>query len=302
MTRSHPVTIIIPAYNALPALARTLESTGHLADPGSVIVVDDGSTDGTPEAARSFGARVLAQPNRGPATARNAALDAAPTDRPVIFLDADDRLLPDATALLDAARDNPDRSCVVGAHAQLDRGSRTLRTPDPAWIARTELVDPAVVLATHHIFCTSGLLLTPRALAHGLRFDTERRFAEDRDLIYRAASIGPVGITDALIIEKHASDSQMTADPSLVERWLCDQLTLCDKHDADPPARNALEPATRWVLKHAARRLAERGRTLDPALLDHAKRVFARNGWKLPASLLRIRVVAQLRSIFTRPA
>lgn len=87
-----PLTIsaIIPVYNAAPDLARCLESLKESSvQPLECIVVDDGSTDGSPGAARAAGARVLSTGGRrGPAFARNLGARAASGDL-LFFLDAD---------------------------------------------------------------------------------------------------------------------------------------------------------------------------------------------------------------------
>jgi glycosyltransferase involved in cell wall biosynthesis len=68
------VSVVIPAYNGaetLPACLSALQSQTLPPDQYEIIVVDDGSTDGTAEVARRFGVRVLSQLNAGPAAARN---------------------------------------------------------------------------------------------------------------------------------------------------------------------------------------------------------------------------------------
>jgi len=91
------VSIIIPCHNAAPWLAETLDSALAQTWPNrEVILVDDGSTDGSAAIARGFasrGVRLLSQPNRGAAAARNAGLAAA-TGALIQFLDADDLLDP----------------------------------------------------------------------------------------------------------------------------------------------------------------------------------------------------------------
>lgn len=89
------ISIIIPAYNAEDHLAEAIGSA--LRQGGAcieVIVVDDGSTDGTRAAARRFeerGVRVLVNENSGAAAARNTGLEAA-TGNYIQYLDADDVL------------------------------------------------------------------------------------------------------------------------------------------------------------------------------------------------------------------
>ncbi len=92
------VSIVIPCHNAAAWLAETLESALAQTWPEKeVILIDDGSADGSLEIARSFesrGVRVLTQANRGASAARNAGLREARGDF-IQFLDADDLLAPD---------------------------------------------------------------------------------------------------------------------------------------------------------------------------------------------------------------
>jgi glycosyltransferase involved in cell wall biosynthesis len=131
------VSILIPCYNAEPWLSRTIESALAQTWPNcEIIVVDDGSRDGSLALARTFeanGVRVLTQPNRGAASARNAALRAA-RGQFIQHLDADDLLSPDKIAaqvrLLEAAGGRAAASCRWGRF-----------TDDPAHVA---FVDEAV--------------------------------------------------------------------------------------------------------------------------------------------------------------
>ncbi len=88
------VTVIMPARNAAATIRRALDSVlaQRSPAPAAVVVVDDGSTDGTASVVRAtYGDRVcvLRREPRGRAAARNAALAIAETDL-VAFLDADD--------------------------------------------------------------------------------------------------------------------------------------------------------------------------------------------------------------------
>lgn len=80
------VSAIIPTYNSRQTLARTLDTvSAQTHNPMEIIVVDDGSTDGTPdilrEAARTDGRIILIeQQNGGVAAARNTAIAAATGD------------------------------------------------------------------------------------------------------------------------------------------------------------------------------------------------------------------------------
>jgi glycosyltransferase involved in cell wall biosynthesis len=99
MTGAGPalVSVIIPSYNTAKTIGLCIESVlGQTYTPIEVIVVDDASTDGTPEIARRYGCTVISQPrNLGPATARNRGIEASGGSI-LFFLDADVALAPDA--------------------------------------------------------------------------------------------------------------------------------------------------------------------------------------------------------------
>lgn len=72
------VSIVIPAYNAESTLAQCLQACARQTHPDTeVIVVDDGSTDGTPRIAQSFSVDYIRQENLGPGAARNRGAEAA---------------------------------------------------------------------------------------------------------------------------------------------------------------------------------------------------------------------------------
>ncbi len=90
------ISVIIPAHNSGDQLANALESVfAQTFRRFEVVVVDDGSTDDTPEIAGKFPrVRVIRQVCRGPAAARNTGL-AHSTAPLVAFLDADDLWMPE---------------------------------------------------------------------------------------------------------------------------------------------------------------------------------------------------------------
>ncbi len=86
------ISCVIPVFNGERYLGEALESVlAQSYQPLEVIVVDDGSTDGTAEVARRYGERVryVWQPNAGETAARNLGLTAAQGEF-IAFLDADD--------------------------------------------------------------------------------------------------------------------------------------------------------------------------------------------------------------------
>lgn len=91
-----PVSCIVPVWNGERYLREALDSIlAQTRPPDEIVVVDDGSTDGSAEIIRSCGSRVrcVFQPNAGAAAARNRGVAAARGEL-LCFLDQDDRWVP----------------------------------------------------------------------------------------------------------------------------------------------------------------------------------------------------------------
>ena len=132
------ISILIPCYNAERWLAATVASAlGQTWPNCEIIIVDDGSRDGSLALARRYearGVKVIAQANAGAAAARNTALAAARGDY-IQFLDADDLIAPEKIARqMDRLAGGPDGAVATGAWArfQNDPGEADFR-PEPAW-------------------------------------------------------------------------------------------------------------------------------------------------------------------------
>lgn len=96
------VSVIIPAYNSAPWLGECLDSvlSQNPITLWEAIIVDDGSTDSTPEIAQKYASlyrniHLISQTNQGLAQARNVGVSECSGDY-VTFLDADDKLMPNA--------------------------------------------------------------------------------------------------------------------------------------------------------------------------------------------------------------
>lgn len=106
------LSVVIAAYNVAPFIARTVASVlAQLGPTHELIVVDDGSTDGTGalldalcQAHGGANVRVIHQPNGGVSAARNAGLAAARGEY-IVCVDGDDDLMPASLAALDAVID-----------------------------------------------------------------------------------------------------------------------------------------------------------------------------------------------------
>lgn len=180
--RSPEVTIGIPAYNATAHLEKCLGSVAAQTFRTSgmeIILVDDGSTDGTAELARQLfrrlglRGRVLSQPNTGsPAAARNTALDRA-RGRWIYFVDVDDYLGEQAITAMTSLGEQGEADVVVGRYVGVGRGApkvmfeRTLRCTDAR---QTPLIDSLNVLKMYR---------TEFARNIGYRFNPKLRMAED---------------------------------------------------------------------------------------------------------------------------
>lgn len=110
------ISVIIPCYNQAHFLAEAIDSVLAQTVPATeIIVIDDGSPDDTEKVVRGYpSVRYLRQPNQGQSIARNRGIQAT-TGRYIIFLDADDRLLPQNIELaLHAFAEAPSAGFVCG--------------------------------------------------------------------------------------------------------------------------------------------------------------------------------------------
>lgn len=186
---SHPTTgLLIPCYNAETYLGNLRKQVDAL-DPKfeELIVVDDGSTDGTVAKARSLGFDIKPlEVNRGPGAARNAAANLAKAEW-IHFLDADDEVAPDYLAkVLPLADEQTD--VVLCACDFVDEESRELIMRwsfDDDRFRRNPLTD-----------CLQPGVNTPSSLVRRAKFleiggfDEELRCWEDGDMHLRLALAG----------------------------------------------------------------------------------------------------------------
>lgn len=176
------VSVIIGAYEAMPYLVECLASVeAQTIDPEriEIITVDDGSTDGTGEYLEKFAARaampvtVIRQENSGgPSGPRNVGLGKA-TGRYVFFLDADDRLGPEALERMVAMADRNGTDVVLGRIEGVNRGA-----PKSMWGRTLERTD---VFSSNIRYTLSAQKLFRRELLtrHGMRFDESLWTGED---------------------------------------------------------------------------------------------------------------------------
>jgi glycosyltransferase involved in cell wall biosynthesis len=187
------VSVITPAYNAAPFIAETLDSVrGQTLDDWELVIVDDGSTDGTTDLIADYQERdgrirLLHQANAGPSSARNHAMRAA-RGAFFAFLDSDDTWEPQyLERQLAVFREYPDTHLVTGV-ARYRGGPRDGRPMRPfasgyPVLALRDIIedDTAVFIMTlfrREVFDTIGGL------------DESQWRSEDYDFWLRAAVSG----------------------------------------------------------------------------------------------------------------
>jgi glycosyltransferase involved in cell wall biosynthesis len=139
----HRVSVIMPAYNAERFLGQAIQSVlDQTLQDFEVIVIDDGSTDGTREVVTGFEdprIRYIYQDNRGPAAARNTGIAAA-TGEYVAPLDADDLALPHRLAAQLGALEADSTLSVVGSgYVWIDEQGQQVSWDHHSWQKWPEL-------------------------------------------------------------------------------------------------------------------------------------------------------------------
>src|SRR6516162_6773931 len=123
------VSVTIPCFNQARFLSDAIASVRRQRyAPVEIVVIDDGSTDESARIARAAAVRLARQANAGISAARNAGLEMARGEF-IVFLDADDELLPDAVESgVEVLQRNPSVSCVVRRCQVMDTERRPLPT------------------------------------------------------------------------------------------------------------------------------------------------------------------------------
>lgn len=186
------VSVIIPAYNYARYLPLAVQSAlNQKGVEPEILVIDDGSTDNTPEVAAGFGSNILyiRKENQGLSAARNTGMEAASGDF-MVFLDADDLLGENCLAShLDVFRSNPEADLsvcrnqmfrAVTPHSQL--------VPVDLWFLCKS--DPLLHLCFLNIAPPHAFMIKSAAARRTGFFDTTLKACEDYDFWLRCAALG----------------------------------------------------------------------------------------------------------------
>jgi glycosyltransferase involved in cell wall biosynthesis len=224
--------IIIPAYNAARWIGDTIASViAQTHGDWAMVVVDDGSTDGTSEVVAGFAdrrIRLVKQANAGVSAARNRGVDLLVGGTPslalprfageggwqpqhslgwgggaaYLFLDADDSLAPDALSrLLTALESSPHAVAAVGAYTFA--GTRRIRRPPSG--------DLLPRLLIRNLFANGGhVLIRGEVLQRAGGFLTDIAYGEDWEFWTRIALQGPFAAAPGppiLFVRQHAGSA-----------------------------------------------------------------------------------------------
>lgn len=200
--------VIIPLYNKAGFITEAIASVQAQTCPAAhIIVVDDGSTDdGANQVAAMHDPRIrlIRQPNAGVSVARNRGIELATGDL-VLFLDADDRYLPQfLETIVHLAQRFPEAALVATAYRRFwHDGTIRHNTLPPDLQAKDGLVADFYSAWCQSAFLyTASLAIRRHILADpALRFPPGEKLGEDQDLWFRIAEQYPVAFAPQALVE-----------------------------------------------------------------------------------------------------
>lgn len=238
------VSVITPAYNAERTLGETLRSVQRQSFTGwECLVVDDGSSDATRAVAEHWAGadrrfRLLHQPHSGASAARNLGLSQARSEY-ILFLDADDLLLPSMLEALSKALDNAPQAAAV--YCGWGRWTPAGTQVDHPFFRQSGDLFPT--LAGIQPFAIHTCLARREAVSEVGGFDLSLTTCEDWDLWQRVARSGrPFLCVPEVLALYRTQPGSASQSP---ERMLLDGLRVVGQggsHDARVP-----RPAERWL-------------------------------------------------------
>ncbi|MDX2183621.1 MAG: glycosyltransferase [Gemmatimonadaceae bacterium] len=249
--RPPSVTVLVPAYNEARVIGRTIDSLLAQEYPGlEILVIDDGSTDGTAEAARAAAqrarasgderarVRVLRQANGGKAVALNHGFDAA-SGTVVVVVDADTLLAPDAIRRLVAPMADPSVAAVAGNAKVGNRVNLVTRWQALEYITSQNLDRRAFTLLNAITVVPGAIGAWRRDAVRAVGGVSSATLAEDQDLTITLLRAGHrVAYADDAIAYTEAPETLRALERQRF-RWSYGTLQCVWKHGAAFGRRSA---------------------------------------------------------------
>jgi len=188
----HTVSVVVPIYNAAEFLEECLDSLSRQSFTDfEVIIVDDGSTDNSAGICRKFTYadsrfRLIKQENAGTSATRNTGIDAA-SGNWIVFVDADDILLPSALEILTETASATGANLVAGKFIEsskcADDLARATKRPAKHISRHTQIFDAHTITELFLYqslknFSICGTLINARIFADGARFNVNTRYED----------------------------------------------------------------------------------------------------------------------------
>ena len=207
------VSVILPVYNREQSVARAIRSVlGQTQPPFEVIVVDDGSTDGTRAVLDSFGSQVtvISQPHAGAYVARNRGLRHASGEL-IAFIDSDDVWLPDRLASQMPLMARPEVGLVFGdvVHVRPGQERRRLTSFQVAPPRRGRV---AAQFAWCNFVPTSTVLVRRSCIDEAGGFAEDVSLSCDYLMWFRIALHHDFDFADGVVAEYTLSPDSMSRD------------------------------------------------------------------------------------------
>jgi len=303
------VSVVIVCYNQAHYLGEAIESAlGQTYCPLEVLVVDDGSTDDTSEVAAAYSAvRYIRQTNRGLAAARNAGLHFCMGEY-VLFLDADDKLLPNAVhAGIDCFFESPEAAFVFGGYRNI------FSDGSPAPTSPRQLVESRHywhLLQGNFIGMHGAVLYRWSALDKAGGFDESLKACEDYELYLRMTQNMPVRAHRETIAEYRQHDTNMSKDHAFMLRTVVGVLDKERRRIPDRGHHRALRSGIRvwkdyygallleeWKKQRSFRQLLKISALWPRGVLKRALRALARRLRVAPGRGIRLGSLRRLTPI-----
>jgi hypothetical protein len=182
--------VVIPTYNRGHLLPRTLESVWRQRFRDyEIVVVDDGSNDGTHEYLQEFGNKVrfIRQANMGPGAARNIGVQEARGDY-IALLDSDDLWFPWTLDVFARAIKEHRGPCILGGQfVEFADEAELLAVREERY--RVSWFVDYIASCRYPYYVGSGTCVLHREALTGTKFLEDRLNAEDHDLILRMGTL-----------------------------------------------------------------------------------------------------------------